>query len=716
MPRAIRHIFRLLLAACLLPALWGFAWGEPPQRVLVLNSYDPGYAWSDAIMEGVRHVFAKEAPDVELFFEYMSTKRHPPALSFPLLHDLYAGRYTAQPPDLVLVSDDNALDFFLAYRNELFPGTPGVFCGINDFRPQRLGGHGGVTGVAEDIAPEATLRLAARLHPGTREVFLVSDSTATGRINLQRVLAVAPMFPDLRFTDLSGLPLAALQEKLAGLGRESVVLHLSLFLDGSGQPVSVREVQRLYREHAARPVYTMWDFYVEGAVLGGKVVSGRNQGESAARLALRVLAGERPGDIPVQDSPNAYIFSHAALQRLAIPRSSLPEGSVVKGRPLTFYSQYKSLTWAAAGVFVFMALLVLGLGVNIVRRRRAEALSRICEERFQRVFQSSPDAVAISRYSDGRYLAVNDAFCRLLEYPRDKVLGETPETLGNWERPEDRHHCRENLLREGECHGLETMLLSRHGRSVPVLLSASLIDFGGETCVLSVANDITERKMDEERLKASLMEKDILLKEIHHRVKNNLQIISSLLSLQSAHVCDPNDYKLFLESRNRIGSMALVHEELYKSTDLSRVDVADYAGKLLDRLLHIYGRQEAVAADVRISGICLPINLAIPFGLIVNELATNALQHAFVHQEAGTVFLALERRGAHFTLTVADDGSGFPPGLDMNKADTLGLQLVTSLVKQLRGAITLDRTAGPLAGADGATGTTFTIHFSEGAQ
>ncbi len=223
--------------------------------------------------------------------------------------------------------------------------------------------------------------------------------------------------------------------------------------------------------------------------------------------------------------------------------------------------------------------------------------------------------------------------------------------------------------------------------------------------VIEYVRDITERKRAEEALKASLQEKEVLLKEIHHRVKNNMQVISSLLSLQSRHLEDPKAIGMFKDSQHRIRSMALVHEKLYQSKDLSRIDFGQYLQNLVVYLIHSY---QVDAGRVRlrldVGDTALDINTAIPCGLIINELATNALKHAFPGGRKGEVRVTL-RPGAdgRFSLTVGDDGVGWPRDVDFRKTETLGMQLVTMLVDQLDGKIELEKKPG----------TTFRISFRE---
>ncbi|THB71939.1 MAG: PAS domain-containing protein [Desulfovibrio sp.] len=198
--------------------------------------------------------------------------------------------------------------------------------------------------------------------------------------------------------------------------------------------------------------------------------------------------------------------------------------------------------------------------------------------------------------------------------------------------------------------------------------------------------DVTERIQAQEQINNSLAEKEVLLKEIHHRVKNNLQIISSLLYLQSEYVRDPNALDLFMESRNRIHAMAMVHEELYRSPDLARVDLKEYLLKLVPKLAGSYS-QAQVESQVEAESVKITVEQAVPCGLIVSELVTNAVKHAFTGIENSKVTVRLFQRDDKVFIEVQDNGTGLPPGFDLYTSESLGLQLVVNLTKQLKGEL-----------------------------
>ena len=222
---------------------------------------------------------------------------------------------------------------------------------------------------------------------------------------------------------------------------------------------------------------------------------------------------------------------------------------------------------------------------------------------------------------------------------------------------------------------------------------------------LETANDELERRVQERtkeltqtnhKLAGLLDEKELLLKEVHHRVKNNLQVISSLLNLQADYIKDPAALQIFTESRNRVRSMALIHEKLYQSHDLARIDFADYIRSLTSSLLAGYAQKSSqVRISVEIEQMMLGVDAAVPCGLIVNELVTNCFKYAFTNGRPGQIQIAMVRQpGEQLRLSVADDGVGFPKDVDFRNTESLGMQIITTLSEQLEGTVQMSNTAG----------------------
>ncbi len=211
-----------------------------------------------------------------------------------------------------------------------------------------------------------------------------------------------------------------------------------------------------------------------------------------------------------------------------------------------------------------------------------------------------------------------------------------------------------------------------------------------------------ERQQHAERLEAALHDKEALLREIHHRVKNNLQIISSLLSLGADHTDDQHTITQLEASRSRVQSMALVHEQLYQSPDLAQVDLHEYIERLSAHLFHAYGAYGAgITLHIDVDSVPLDIDTAVPCGLIINEIMTNALKYAFPNSHRGDIHIQVQREGQRVNLEISDNGVGLPPDLDIERVDSMGMQLISTLTAQLQGTLDVDRT----------NGTAYTIRF-----
>ncbi|MDP1829322.1 MAG: PAS domain S-box protein [Archangium sp.] len=235
----------------------------------------------------------------------------------------------------------------------------------------------------------------------------------------------------------------------------------------------------------------------------------------------------------------------------------------------------------------------------------------------------------------------------------------------------------------------ELAFIRKDGRPVETRLAASpIMEHGNFVGALAMVTDVTERNRNERRVRASLAEKEVLLREVHHRVKNNLQVVSSLLSLQANTVQDEPARIALDESRERIQSIALAHELLYRSDDLARIDFHAYLRELVKVLAAPFVRPEvSVELDLEAPVIELPIDVSVPCGLLVNELLTNALRHAFPSGSPGRVTISCLRRDTLCELSVSDDGVGIAPGVVSGQPRTLGLRLVNSLVRQLGGEL-----------------------------
>lgn len=344
--------------------------------------------------------------------------------------------------------------------------------------------------------------------------------------------------------------------------------------------------------------------------------------------------------------------------------------------------------------------LVLGIARDISDRKRVEEALREEKDRAQKYLDIA-GVMIVAINAKGEVTLINRKGCEILGYKRETLIGKNWfDTCIPLPVREDVKSVFERLM-NGEVEPVEyfenPVLTRKKKERIIAWYNTVLTDDAGNLAgTLSLGEDITERKKAEERLKASLEEKEVMLREIHHRVKNNMQIIVSLLRLQSRQLKGEGGKEIFKVSLNRITSMSLIHESLYKSKDLARIDFSSYIRRLTTHVFSIYAPATArISLAIEMGKVYLDINRAIPCGLIINELVTNSIKHAFSGGRKGEIIVKMnfDKKGK-FKLTVSDNGIGFPAHLDFHDASTLGLQLVRDLVNQINGKIRLERNGG----------------------
>ena len=303
---------------------------------------------------------------------------------------------------------------------------------------------------------------------------------------------------------------------------------------------------------------------------------------------------------------------------------------------------------------------------------------------------------------DRTILVWNDAAEQISGYKKADVVGK--RSVWKLLHPSDGY--RQNVTTEinriiSRNQYLENFTRIRHmnGHLTPLSIHATVVKRGDETpdTIIVSAHDITSQKAAEDAIRASLDEKVLLLREVHHRVKNNLQIIISLTNLQMRKTDDPGMKQIMAETRNRVRAMSLVHEKLYRSDTLSRIDFADYTRFLATQLMSFYTIDtRRVTLDIVFERIMVDINTAVPLGLIMNELISNALKHAVPEGRKGVVSIRGGIKDDLITIIVQDDGVGMPKGIDWKKSDSLGMRLIMSLIDQVDGTVEIESGAGTM--------------------
>ena len=336
----------------------------------------------------------------------------------------------------------------------------------------------------------------------------------------------------------------------------------------------------------------------------------------------------------------------------------------------------------------------MGVSRDITALKKAEEELRLSEERHRAIYDQA--YIGIARIAKmGRFLLVNERLCSMLDYTAEELYKKTFYELGVQEEVEESLVDWDQLL-SGKIKNFsrEQSYIRKDGNRLSANVTVSLVRDSNDNpnYFVAVFEDITERKEYESQLEESIKEKEVLLKEVHHRVKNNMQVISSILNLQSSYIDDETALSILRESQDRIKSMSFVHESLYQSNTLSEVNFSEYIENIARNLFHSYGRPEGgIKLDFDLQEIYLNLDTSIPCGLIINEIVSNSLKYAFEGRERGRILIEFSRvSDGRLKLNVGDDGIGLPDNFDIETAESLGLQLVTTLITQISGELEIE--------------------------
>lgn len=360
--------------------------------------------------------------------------------------------------------------------------------------------------------------------------------------------------------------------------------------------------------------------------------------------------------------------------------------------PLKISTKIKILELTITPVKIAGKNIIFGSGRDLTEQKRMENALKDSEEKYRLMVENQTDMV-VKFDHEGKILFASPSYCEVLGRTEEKIIGSNFLPLVHQEDQEKTHRALDKLHNPPYVVFLEHRLLTMHGwRWISWADKAIMDDEGTLEAFVGVGRDITERKLAEDRIMKSLKEKELLLREVHHRVKNNLQIISTLLSLQSSQSDDQNVINLYRESQNRIMSIALIHENLYQSEDLTNINFKNYVKSLIEDLFHSFGvDSKNIKINIEIKDVIMSIETAIPCGLIINELISNTLKHAFPRGE-GKIDLELsEKDKGKYLLKIKDDGKPFPDEFEIENTDTLGMKLISKLVNQLDGELKMHR-------------------------
>jgi PAS domain S-box-containing protein len=666
------------------------------------------------VVKGIEAVLRADSRDIDLHFEYMDTKRYYEDQYLDDLYEMYQYKFKHMRFDVVIVSDNNALSFVNTYHKELFPGTPVVFCGINNYSDAMVNDPSLFTGTVEEIDIKSTLEIALKLHPDITKVISINDSTTTGMAVKNQVLGIAPLFEDRAdLVFVEDFNIEELKEQVWKLPRDSIILLSVVTRDRSGQFFAYEESLAYIYSETSAPIYSFWDTYLGKGIVGGKLISGFHQGKSAAQIALRILGGERAASIPVvRESPNSYMFDYQQLKLFGLEESDLPEGSIIINQPDTLYSRHRTLVLTILFTITSLLIVIAALLTIIRYRKKMERVLRESEERYRDFYENAPDMFH-SLNKDGIVIDCNETGARMLGYRKEEIIGRpisdffTAQTkkIDDEEFPKLKHR-RVHLDRERE-------FVRKDGSTFTASLNIyTEVDDNGELVkTKAIARDLTERRRVEELKKsreqlrslsaylerAREEEKKRIARQIHDELGHALTTLGLDLSWLSSRL-----------SRDRDGldidTLRLRTQAMSELIDATVQTVQRISSELIPGVLDHLGLSEAIkwqvdkfrertgikySMSIDPENIMLDQSSSLTVFRIFQETLTNIIRHA----DAEEVHVGLKESDSTLELEIKDNGKGIEMS-QISSPESIGLIGMRERARILGGRVMISGSPG----------------------
>jgi PAS domain S-box-containing protein len=696
---------------------------KPRKNVLLLNSYENGYSWSDTIVQGAKQRFAKSLYNVDLQVEYMDSKRHTSPAMQSMLLEMYTYKFKNTRFDAIIVSDNYAFEFLQEHGPSFFPGVPFIFCGVNDLDPRNIKHRDIFTGIAENIDAVDTIRLALKLRPDTRHIVVIGNNDITSQAIRNQVAKALERFK--RFIDVDFWTESSLDELLTrvpNIPREAIVYMIPFYKDAHGQFYSAEEVLASIAKVSNVPIFSNWHFFLGHGIVGGRLLDGSRVGAMAAEQVLNVFDGKTPREIPIiKDYLGEYSFDYNMLKRFSIHTGDLPKGSVIINEPEHFYALNKQTFWLIMTSMVVLSGISLLLVLNIIQRRQVEEDLRQAEEKYHSIFENS--ALGIFRTTpEGQFLDTNPAMARMLGFDSPSDLVENIHSLPKDLFVDPRRW--ETLLaansESGETINFENRFKRRDGTIIIANLHVRVIRKSDGTLAYmeGFAEDITQRiSLERQLLQSQKMEAiGTLAGGIAHDFNN---ILTSIINSAELALMDIDEDSMTHEDLSRVLTASQRGSRLVKQIlTFSRPSQEGFVPINVSEVVHEAAGliKASFPGNIRVGEhIVTPRILCMADPTQIHQIVMNLCTNAFqaMRTQGGDLSLILSTEilagtrakvldvhpGYYAKLTIEDNGPGidahiidkiFDPFFttkDKSEGTGLGLAMVHGIVKGHKGAI-----------------------------
>ena len=702
---------------------FNFLFANTSKDVLLLHSYHKGYTWTDDISSQIEKNF-KDNKNVELTTVYMDSKRIDTSSYLNNLANLYKEQFQNRKFDLIIVSDNTALDFMIKYHEFLFKDTPVLFCGINDFDSSILDVNNirnFMSGVAEEVDLEKNFELISKLHPKLKNLLIINDTSTTGyavKKGLDPIIKKYEKKFNIEYSD--DLEINNLKQKVSSLDKEnSVILFVLLFKDTTGKYFTHKQSFAQVKKVSQVPIYGLWDFYLNNGIVGGLLTSAIAQGDAVSKMAIEVLTGKKISDIPIlEKSPNVYMFDYNELKKFNLDVSKQIDNPIIINEPSSVYKEHTKFFLLSIIIILILSIIVIILKANIQKREKVELeLSNRLE--FDKVLLDTIPNPIYYKNIEGKFLGCNTSFSNLVNSSKNEIIGKTAFDFFPLNVASKNTQIDQELLNTFATSTSEFTFYTPSNEMKHIILNKAVyknIDgsVGGIVCIM---DDMTERVQQKQFLiqQSKLAEMGDMVAAIAHQWNEPLVELSALVQdIQTSYLLNElkdmevkdfvNDSMIQIKYMSR--TLSDFRNFLKPSTKKKLFSIS----KALTEINEIIGKQ------VFYSNIQMSFNYKneneelLIYGYenefkqvllnLINNAKNKIVEKDFDYSKKAKIDINIQRTSTHNIIEIADDGgkidesiidSIFEPYFSTKPNGTgIGLYMAKVIIEdKMRGTITV---------------------------
>jgi len=702
------------------------------KNVLVLNSYHDGYKWTDDVDKGIDEVLSKSSIPMNIIIEYMDSKRIYDVQYVQQLVDMYKHKYHKTKFDVIISSDDNAFDFLVKFREQLFEGAPVVYCGTNDITSERASELNNSTGINDALSIKENIQLIQNLHPEVNEIAIIVDSTTTGKRIRGKIESILPYYQEkITINIMQNFSINELMDNLQKLPKTTAVLYTVFLKDKDGVFIEYDDSINLVTKASSSPVYISWDFSMGSGAVGGLLTSGKAQGEAAANLALRILNGTKADSLPyLKDSPNHFIFDYNVLKHFNISRDLLPTNSTIINLPEEYSKKYRELIWKSIVIGTVLTIIILLLIVNILRRRRAEIMLSDANEKLEnrvklrtkeleqtnsklnekieekivaeqalhkseRLLKTTSNIAKVGGWeleAANRKLTWTEEIYRISEI--DLSYEPELEEALNYYHPDSRPAIREAVLKAielGEPFDLELKLITAKGNHKWCRAKGEAVKVDGKVVtVFGTFQDITQRKEYDDLLAEQRKRLRVLNSIIRHDISNDLAVIKSAVKIFKKN---PSDNMLD-EIVSRVNKSTKIISEFKSHKEFIDSNI----GLIEINLSKMFSKLSIEYPMVRMN---INKKCSVYADEALHYVFTNLVSNSLKHGKATEIDIEVRKDRNYCIIKICDNGKGIADSIKPRIFDEgfysgatghtgMGLYLAKQTIEQYGGIISVE--------------------------